>query len=66
MTSLYLVGVILAVVAVAVWLAMRTGRQAAEKAVVEKNAEIRDKQLEAALDRPDKPKLVDRLRDGKF
>ena len=66
MTSLYLIGIILAVVAVAVWLAMRTGRQAAEKKAVEINAKVKDELIKAALDKPDKPKLVDRLRDGKF
>ena len=66
MTSLYLFGVILAIIAVVVWIALRTGRTAAQKDIAEKNAEIKDRQLEAALDKPDKSRLIDRLRNGKF
>ncbi len=66
MISLYLSGFIILILCVVVWLAMRTGRSDVKKDMAEKNAEIKDKQLEAALNPPDKRTVIDRLRDGKF
>jgi len=56
--------VIAGLVAALTGLAWATGRQGARKDEAKKSADIKDKQLEVAADRPDKRELVDRLRNG--
>lgn len=56
--------VIAGLVAALTGLAWATGRQGARKDEAEKSADIKDKQLEAANERPrTKRELADRLRD---
>lgn len=56
--------VIAGLVAALVLLAWATGRQGARRDEAENNADIKDKQLEAANQRPrTKRELADRLRD---
>ena len=66
MTEFYLIGILLVVLAAFGWFAIRHGRQSAQKDVAEADLSIKEKQVEAAMDRPDKPGLVERLRRGKF
>ena len=67
MTTWLVIGVAFAaLLGVVVFMARRSGRLAAEKAQAETSLKVKDKQIEAALDRPDRSELADRLRDGKF
>ena len=66
MTSLIISGIVIVLLAVVILLALRTGRQAAEKDAAENNADVKDKQLRAALERPDKAGVIERLKRGKF
>lgn len=65
-TTLYLLGVLFLLVVLIAWIAWRAGQTKAEKDSAKTSLKIKDKQLEAVLDRPTKPSLLDRLRDGKF
>ena len=66
MTSLIISGVIIILLIAVIWLALRSGRQSAQKDAAEDNADVKDKQLRAALERPDKLSLIERLKRGKF
>ena len=66
MTWLLISGAFLALLGVVVFMARRSGRTAVEKEVLEKNADIKEKQLEAALDKPSKSELIERLKKGRF
>lgn len=66
MTSLIISGIVIVLLSAVILLALRTGRQAAEKDAVENNSDIKDKQLKAALERPDKAGVIERLKRGKF
>ena len=66
MLGLYVSGIVIVLLIAMIWLALRSGRQAAEKDAAEKGAKVKDEQLKAALERPDKRGVIERLRDGKF
>lgn len=66
MTSLIISGVIIVLLIAVIWLALRTGRQSAQKEAAEKGVKVKDEQIKAALERPDRDSLIDKLRRGKF
>lgn len=59
-------GVIVGLVVGIAFLAWFAGRSGIRKEVAEDNAKIKAKQLDAALDKPSKSELADKLRSGKL
>lgn len=50
-----------------VWLARRLGRAGAARDIAERRVEVKDAELDAAVNAPrDVPDVVDRLRGGRF
>lgn len=58
--------IVLGLIFIAVGLAWFLGKQGVKKDLAEKNQKIKDKQVEIALNPPDKRTVIGRLRNGKF